>query len=674
MNKLLVILFAAITVAGAPAPPAPPAEAEKRFEAALFQENVKGDLRAAIAQYNKLVADFPANRVLAAKALLRIGECYEKLGMTESRKAYERVTREFSDQNEQAAIARGRLAKLGHATARAGVSARQVWTTQGLDLFGARIFPDGRRLARMNWGDDDALLVTDLVTGETKRLTPPAPGEGAIEVAISPDSRLIAYEWYSKKGQELRVMGADGSAPRSIYSNPETDVEPVAWFPDGKRLAVRLFQKDLTSQLAVISLSDGKARVLKSGPWRQTPGNMSVSPDGHSIVYDFPPSPETPERDIFMIAADGSRETVLVQHPAEDVLLGWTPDGKHILFRSNRSGAMSIWALPIFGYNPAGEPRQLKANVGAIQPLGFARDGAFYYIESGGEGREVHIADVDPETGRVVGSPKLASTRHVGEKGVAVYSPDGKVLVYQSGPRKEGGGARSARGITVRMLDTGQERDIATPMAYINAIFHNGEEIRVGGRHESGKSGLWGLDPGTGKFEPREPGLSTREGKQRFFRPQPDGVRTMERDLQTGRETVLVPETSGSFRNQAARSSPDWNWLVWRSWDSRAGVMRLMSARAGGGEPITLVSVNKPVEIITHVLTPDGKYVLFVRGANDTDEVWRVPIAGGKPQPTGIKAKSIRSISMHPDGRHVATGSFGDSQDSVWVMENYLSR
>jgi len=102
--------------------------------------------------------------------------------------------------------------------------------------------------------------------------------------------------------------------------------------------------------------------------------------------------------------------------------------------------------------------------------------------------------------------------------------------------------------------------------------------------------------------------------------------------------------------------------------------MRLMSARAGGGEPITLVSVNKPVEIITHVLTPDGKYVLFVRGANDTDEVWRVPIAGGQPQPTGIKAKNIRSISMHPDGRRLATGSFGDSQDSVWVMENYLSR
>ncbi|MBL8293632.1 MAG: hypothetical protein JNN08_17425 [Bryobacterales bacterium] len=61
-------------------------------------------------------------------------------------------------------------------------------------------------------------------------------------------------------------------------------------------------------------------------------------------------------------------------------------------------------------------------------------------------------------------------------------------------------------------------------------------------------------------------------------------------------------------------------------------------------------------------------------GENGNDEIWRVPIGGGEPVATGLKAKRIQSISVHPDGRQVAIGSFGDTQDSVWVMENYLPR
>jgi hypothetical protein len=336
---------------------------------------------------------------------------------------------------------------------------------------------------------------------------------------------------------------------------------------------------------------------------------------------------------------------------------------------------MSVWAIPMSGNKPAGEPRQVKANVGKIQPLGFTRNGAFYYAESIGEGREVHLAELDPETGKIVGSPELASARHAGEKGAAVFSPDGKLLVYQSGPKRDGGGPRTANIITVRSLESGKETDIATPMAYIGGVFHNGEEIRVNGRHEKGRAGLFGIDPRTGEMQPREPGSAPKDGRQRFPQSQPGGggIRTVERDTRTGRETILVPGTSGTFRNQGARSSADWRWLVWRSIDSVAGEIRLMSVRESGGEPITLVSVKHPVEIRRHNLTPDSKYVLYSQGENGNEELWRVPIAGGQPVATGIKAKNIESISVHPNGKQVAIGSFGNSQDSVWVMENWQS-
>lgn len=650
-------------------------EAEVQLQAAITKETAGGDLESAIGMYKKLVASHAANRAVAAKALVRMGQCYEKLGMAESRKAYERVLREFGDQNEQAALARGRLSNLGQAVAASGVTVRQVWTRPDLNLFSANILQDGRRIVYIDWENHDTLTITDLTTGESRKLTTRTDGDGAYEMAVSPDSKLVAYAWYLKKGEELRVVGVDGSAPRAIYKNPEVEAEPAAWFPDGKHLVARFFKKDQASQLAVISVADAKARVLKSGAWQQQPGNVSVSTDGKYILYDFPPSSEAPERDIYLMAADGSQETVLVRHPANDVVFGWAPDGKCILFKSNRSGAMGLWALPMSGAKPSGDPRLIKPNIGEMRPLGFARNGALYFSESAGAGREVFLANLDPETGKLAGALQLASTRHVGEKGVAAFSPDGKTLVYQSGPKREGGGARTATQISVRTLATGVETDIPTPMSYIGNLRYNGKEIWVSGQDNKGKNGAFGINPQTGEFlGARELVPEERNGNLRLFQPVPGaGMRIIERDLQTGRETVVVPEVSGSFVHSDTRGSADWSWLVSRYFDRNTGDARLISRRASTGELIPLVSVKPPLKLRTFSLTRDNRFVLFSRGENDDDEIWRVPIGGGLPVPTGIKAKNIRSLSVHPDGRQVAIGSFGDSQDSVWVMENWHS-
>ncbi len=80
-----------------------------QFEAAAKKETVDGDLKAAIEIYQKIAQS--GNRVAAANALVRMGQCYEKLGDTEAKKAYERVVREFGDQKEAVAEARKRLTK-----------------------------------------------------------------------------------------------------------------------------------------------------------------------------------------------------------------------------------------------------------------------------------------------------------------------------------------------------------------------------------------------------------------------------------------------------------------------------------------------------------------------------------------------------------------------------------
>src|SRR5882724_8234005 len=82
---------------------------ESMLGAALHQEEVQGDLKGAIATYQKVVATPRVSRKTAAEALIHMAGCYQKLGDAESRKIYERVIRDYVDQKEAVAVARARL-------------------------------------------------------------------------------------------------------------------------------------------------------------------------------------------------------------------------------------------------------------------------------------------------------------------------------------------------------------------------------------------------------------------------------------------------------------------------------------------------------------------------------------------------------------------------------------
>ena len=74
--------------------------------------------------------------------------------------------------------------------------------------------------------------------------------------------------------------------------------------------------------------------------------------------------------------------------------------------------------------------------------------------------------------------------------------------------------------------------------------------------------------------------------------------------------------------------------------------------------------------------TADGSNILFVRttGIDGTPELWRIPIAGGEPQRTGLSMKDMRFVTVHPDGRRIAfkSGEGREASGEVWVLENFL--
>ena len=85
---------------------------EQLFQKGLVKEEGEGALNEAIDIYNKIVENQDADKALQAKALLHVGQCYEKLGKNEATKAYQRLVKNFPGQKIEVTIAKERLSKL----------------------------------------------------------------------------------------------------------------------------------------------------------------------------------------------------------------------------------------------------------------------------------------------------------------------------------------------------------------------------------------------------------------------------------------------------------------------------------------------------------------------------------------------------------------------------------
>jgi Tol biopolymer transport system component len=384
MKQLLMWTLLAVLTAGQGAD-----RAEVQFQAAIKKEVFDGDLKGAIVQYKQLANG--SNRAVAAKALVRMGECYEKLGDAEARKAYERVVRDFADQKDALAEAQKHLAA-NSAQSETGILVQQVavypdkrvYSQEGGLFAGQSISRDGRYLVFKKEGE---IFLQDLLAGTERRIVPKSSQQETLDAAIFPDGRQIVYSrmvgsGYKDVHSELYVSSADGSNPRLVFGGkvgellvlstvspdgrqlayflckPEgdgiradlyvidhdgTNPRPMAsvktemflsilWSPDGKRLLVWAARNEpvLNGRLLLVSVADGSSRIMGSGT-----GFGQFSPDGRYIsFYRWPVLDSGFQGGIYIAPADGGKEVLLVGGAASDPR--WTPDGKRIIFRDQR--------------------------------------------------------------------------------------------------------------------------------------------------------------------------------------------------------------------------------------------------------------------------------------------------------------------------------------------------
>ncbi len=650
------------------------------FQKALSKERAEGQLDEAIQIYARIVKDFASDRPLAAKALLQMARCYERLGKDDARKTYDRLLREYADQRPAADEARDRLAQLSRASAPATSSMRLVWSGAGVNTQGTPS-PDGRYLSYVDYGDNanGDLAIREVASGQTRRLTQgdsPAPGaEFAVTSRFAPDGRQIVYSWFNKDGFfDLRVTATDRPRSRVVYRNPEMGyLEPAAWTPDGKSIVTVFEGLDGAVQIALVSVADGTRRVLKTLQWKW-PGGLSVSPDGRVIAYAVPLDGSL-KHDIYLLAVDGSRELPLVEHPADDTSPLWTPDGGGVVFASDRAGSLDAWFVPVGDGDPREPARIVKRNLGRGQPMGLTRDGRLYYAVTANS-TDIHLGAFDAGSGRATAGPPI-SERFVGTSYGPDWSPDGTRVSYFS---KRGVGGPGSSTIVVRSVADGTEHELVPRLQY----FHrprwtpDGTALVAQGRGLRGPTGLFRIDAKTGNVEvlvASEPGslpgathqVWSPDGRTLFYG---SDQRVIARDMATGVEREIYRGASGE-----KAVSPDGKWIAVQSIDEADGSatsIRLVPVGAGGAR--TLINLRVPERVVFFgglSWTSDGQRLLFVKQSGEARELWQIHVASGASEPTGLAVPGLSHARLHPDGRQLAYTA-GKRQEEVWVIEHFL--
>ncbi len=633
MKRVLGCLLLAAAAIAAETP-------QELFEKGLVKERSEGNLKEAIQLYERAAERAGKNRALAAKALLEAGECYRKMGDAEARKVFERVIRDYADQKDAVAEARARM---GGNSGAAGMVNRRVWSGPKVDTYGT-VSPDGRSISHVNWSTG-ALAIYDIATSTDRDLIPVTSKEdNAEESVISKNGRTVAYSWFNHESghYELRLANLTGDPnPRRLYDNPELDwIGPYDWSPDSKTIVAEVKRRDRTAQIGLISAADGSIRVLKSIDWSGT-GRIFFSPDGRFIGYDLPTADNIRQHDVFVLSVDGSHESVAVRHPSLNFMMGWSPDGKWLLFASDRAGAMGLWTIAMADGKPQGAAELIRPDEGWPESLGVTRSGALYYSLNTlrGEGSHIQTAAMDFETGKLLVPATDLTHPHGESDSQPFWSHDGKLLAYLAERGRLGSSNAQNNGMRMRdnalaiyAADTGQLiRELPLQLARgMIGWTADDRAVWLRGRNSNGKQGIFRLEIQSGEMTtvasaildaPAPHGPVSPDGPTAFYRGAlgEREVVFMSHNIASGEEKEIA---RGDFLG-GVNLSPDGKWICTQGIDRASNSRVLLLISAAGGMPRTLMAIPSAVpetELTNH---DEERPCTLSRGIRACSGCWR---------------------------------------------------
>lgn len=297
-----------------------------------------------------------------------------------------------------------------------GVNEAPVWSA------------DGKSLLYIG-GSDGGLWSVSADSGKPVRLAD-ALGS-ATQFRRTPDGRMVTYVKSVPGGNDLFAWDLAAKSERRI-STLSGHVRSYTVSPDGKSVAVAN-DRNGSEDIWIVNLADGAATRLTTSPLYE--GFPSWTPDGAKILYTRLDA-RWVDHDVFAMSPNGgASKPVLSDRDFFDYRQGAafgfvrvSPNGKTMLFRSQRSGWTTYWVAPLAG----GAARPLAAESADQSDARWSPDGSqvlFLSITNGTQGLKVVPAAGGPAT--TVVAPGIGMVTR------AEWSPDGKQISYGFGSPTE---------------------------------------------------------------------------------------------------------------------------------------------------------------------------------------------------------------------------------------------
>jgi Tol biopolymer transport system component/tRNA A-37 threonylcarbamoyl transferase component Bud32 len=485
-----------------------------------------------------------------------------------------------------------------------------AWSPDGNRLLFVRGQTAERRLepgdvfGRFTGGDVFAL---DLDTRAEKKLL-----DNAFNPAWSPDGKSIAVDAVWAGPARIWVVDSGGHNPVQVTSDASEAVEHLRprWSPDGRRIVFQNLERTRFA-VRVVDVTSKATTFVTKDAFRDL--NPVWSPRGRSIYFT---SDRGGGLNIWRLPVDAEGRAIaqaqqLTTGAGQDVEPAFAPDGKRVAFVVLKQNA-DLWRLPVSPEtgHAAGDPERLIGSTREDSRGEWSPDGRTIVFNSDRDGdMNLWLYDVATRAARPL-------TRGAGGDYQPVWSPDGKRVVFFSSR----GGTLDVWSVDVasgelQRLTSGEAVDV-------NPFFSpDGRRIAYQS-DEGGHLEVWVMDADGGhKRQLTQTGVSGH-----FLRWTSDGASVLYRCPCGGKsQSMLVPVDGGEPRPTAAITggahmsfSPDGKRVM----DVVAHKVLWVSPLDGGAPEQVFQFADPTARIDYPVWSPDGRAVLFDRYEPQGGDVW----------------------------------------------------
>ena len=434
--------------------------------------------------------------------------------------------------------------------------------------------PDGSRVAFV-WDQEDGggfdIYIKQIGVETPLRLTD-APADDS-SPTWSPDAQFLAFVRTAPGDNGIYVVPSVGGSERRVADLGARAAHGVVWSPDGRTLAFTAERAPHASYCVfVLSMETLEERILTvPPPDHRGDLELAFSPDGRRLA--FTRSVVEKVDDIYVVSVDGGELKRLTFEHAEITGLDWTPDGRAILYSSDRAGSAALWQIAVTGGAPAWVPTTSEGSSIHQPSLGrLSRRMAFVQRLQETNVWELALASGDPAD--TTARRLIASTRWDSNPAV---SPDGSRIAFVSN-RTGSYEVWTANGDGSNLL---QMTHFDGPFTNTPRWSPDGARIAFAARNE-------------GSVDLYVVGMNGAAPRRLTATASNDAAPAWSRD---GAWIYFASNRSGS-------------WQVWR-----------IPSRGGAPEQITTGGGYAAAE------DPRGEYLFFTR--RDQPGIWRMPLGGG---------------------------------------------